>query len=159
MEQKAEQNHAKQNGIGWMETISEQVDALEMDWSRLDELMDIDPDDMTDDEKEEFEEMKKTAGDFESEEQARERIEESPLSVQVRSGWYSPGAECEKPEEFEILLSTGGPALRIIGELDEHGQPDRPRLQYQDWGTPWTELFDIDRDKLTTWCNVFYFGE
>jgi hypothetical protein len=151
-------NHAKQNGIGWMETISEQVDALEMDWERLDDLMDIDPDDMTEEEKEEFEEMKKIAGEFENADQVRERIEEGPLSVQVRSGWYSPGSEDTTPEEFEILLSTGGPALRIIGDLDR-GQPERPRLQYQDWGTPWTELHDVDRDKLQTWCACFYFGD
>lgn len=38
-----------------------------------------------------------------------------------------------------VLLSTGGPALRIIGGLDEYGQPNEPRLQWQDWGTPWTD--------------------
>ena len=67
-----------------------------------------------------------------------------------------------KAEEFEILLCTGGPACRIIGDLDQHGQPDRPRLQYQDWGTPWTELVSIssdEREALQTYCQQFYFGE
>ena len=158
-----EQNHAEQNAVAWMETIIEQVDALEMDWERYDELKDTNEADLTEEEREELADLRKTAtvdGDeYNDADTVRERIEEGPLSVQVRSGWYSPGAEAEKPEEFEILLSTGGPALRIIGDLDEHGQPERPRLQYQDWGTPWTEYFEADRDKLTTWCNVFYFGD
>ena len=92
-------------------------------------------------------------------EAARERIQESPLSVQVRSGWANPGEEMQA-EEFEILLSTGGPALRIMGELDEHKQPSRAYLQYQDWGTPWTDFFgEIESSTLLTFCQQFYFGE
>ena len=37
--------------------------------------------------------------------------QETALSVDVRSGWGTPGKL--EPEEFQILLSTGGPALRI----------------------------------------------
>ena len=44
------------------------------------------------------------------------------------------------PEEFEILLCTGGPACRIVGDLDESCQPSSARIEHQDWGTPWTEL-------------------
>ena len=89
---------------------------------------------------------------------ARERIEESPLSVQVRDGWRSPGDNLTGAEEFEILLSTGGPALRIRGELDQ-GQPSRAWLEYQDWGTPWTQYFEVEQDTLLAFCQVFYFGE
>jgi hypothetical protein len=52
------------------------------------------------------------------EDAAREAIQEDPLSFQVRSGWYQPGSEDNEPEEFELLLSTGGPATRIIGDID-----------------------------------------
>lgn len=102
--------------------------------------------------------------DFEfDEDSARERIQEDALSVQVRSGWFTPGHEAEKlkPAEFEILLCTGGPACRIIGDLDDYGQPDSCRLQHQDWGTPWTEHFlnSEQRDYVLTYCRVFYFGE
>ena len=44
---------------------------------------------------------------------AREAIHEDALSVLVRSGWYVPGSEAAEPEEFEILLCTGGPAVRL----------------------------------------------
>lgn len=90
-----------------------------------------------------------------------EAMQEDPLSVQVRSGWASSPAEFEA-EEFEILLCTGGPACRIIGDLGRYNQPDRARLQYQDWGTPWTEYLDMtseERDALLTYCQQFYFGE
>jgi hypothetical protein len=43
---------------------------------------------------------------------AREAILEDALSVLVRSGWYVPGSDAGKSEEFEILLCTGGPAAR-----------------------------------------------
>jgi len=97
--------------------------------------------------------------DFEfDEDTAREEIQESPLSVQVRSDWHNPGEESEAAE-FEILLTTGGPALRIRGELDEHKQPDRAYLEYQDWGTPWTQYFDVEQETLLEYCWCFYFGE
>lgn len=73
---------------------------------------------------------------------ALEAIQEHPLSVLVRSGWYSmDGKEMgtKEPVEYEILLCTGGPAVRIQGDLDNYGQPKDARLEYQDWGTPWTE--------------------
>jgi len=91
----------------------------------------------------------------------REKAQDEALSVEFRSGWYSsPESIADlKPEEFKILLAWGGPALRIIGELDEYG-PVNPKLQFQDWGTPWTD-FEIteDQQKALNWfCNCFYFG-
>jgi hypothetical protein len=102
--------------------------------------------------------------DFEfDEDAAREAIQEDPLSVQVRSDWYSPGdEEGQKPSEFEILLCTGGPAVRIRGELDAHLQPHRAWIEHQDWGTPWTQIFGLDscqQEALLTYCQQFFFGE
>lgn len=68
-----------------------------------------------------------------------QEIEEMPLSVEVRSGWESQGSEL-KPSEFNILLSTGGPACRIYGGVDEKGYPYDAEIQYQDWFTPWESL-------------------
>jgi hypothetical protein len=91
----------------------------------------------------------------------RDRIQEGPLSLQVRTGWHQPGEDA-KPEEFELLLSTGGPALRLIGELDQ-GQPyGTLRLEWQDWGTPWTPLYDTSPAEdaaLFAYAGCFYFGD
>jgi hypothetical protein len=95
---------------------------------------------------------------FDDADTVRERIQESPLSVQVRGGWYAPGEDKPEAEEFEILLSTGGPALRIMGELSQ-GEPSRAWLEYQDWGTGWTQYFKVEQDTLLTFCQQFYFGE
>lgn len=112
----------------------------------------------------------------EASEAARERIQESPLSIEVRSGWVSletwgrtvntlltarESHEKLSPEEFNILLCTGGPAVRIIGTLSEHGEPESARIEHQDWGTPWTEyrLTGEQQDILLAYCRVFYFGE
>ena len=57
---------------------------------------------------------------------ARLAIEEDPLSVQVRSGWHSPGEKAES-EEFEILLCTGG--------TSRTGDRDAQRLQRAGNGT------------------------
>lgn len=96
----------------------------------------------------------------ETSEQAQQEIAESPLSVQVREPWHDPGDEEAQPEEFCILLSTGGPALRIVGDLTNHGDPESPKLQYQDWGTSWTEYptSEQEQESLDRFVQQFYFG-
>lgn len=97
--------------------------------------------------------------DYHDEDRAREMIEEDPLSIEVRSGWHTPG-EGNENDEYMILLCTGGPAVRIIGDLNR-GQPETAKLQYQDWGTPWTE-FMLKHDKYETllaYAQQFYFGD
>jgi hypothetical protein len=92
----------------------------------------------------------------------RELIEEDPLSVQVRGDWHQPGAKDEGPAFFEILLSTGGPAVRITGTLGADCEPDSAQLEYQDWFTPWMEYTDIEPSEveaLLEYCRVFWFGE
>lgn len=95
-------------------------------------------------------------------EAVRERIQEAPLSVEVRGDWVTPGDRddhgMDPPSEFRILLSTGGPALQIRGELNEHCEPCRAWLEYQDWGTPWTQFYDVEQDTLLAFCREFYFG-
>lgn len=169
-----EENHARQNASAWMDTVHEYVRALDSEsWERLEELRDEkarlasqeleadeEPEEMDESDVQELAKLEAMAEEYQNEEHARQIVEESPLSVQVRSGWVSPGAEMEA-EDFEILLSTGGPALRIRGELDQYNQPASATLEYQDWGTPWTEYYgeNFDRDALLTYCQVFYFGD
>ena len=93
-----------------------------------------------------------------------EYAQEMPLTVLVRSGWHAPGISEQTSEEFEILLSTGGPACRIIGELDGGSvawqSGCRPVMQHQDWFKPWTESsYAIDTNALLWFCEQFYYGE
>jgi hypothetical protein len=93
-------------------------------------------------------------------EEAEQVIHESVLSVMVRDGWREAGQTFAEDgaEEYEILLTTGGPALRIYGHLDAYSQPHSAELQYQDWGTPWTRYPSPEAD-LIRFAQCFYFGE
>jgi hypothetical protein len=128
-------NHAIENAIGWLGSIHEMVAALENGGTIDDEAV--------------------------ATEQAQERIQESVLSVEVRTSWHTVGNDDDKSTEYNILLTTGGPALRIIGDLDKYCQPENARLEWQDWGTPWTEyrLDAEDDDAVLTFAQQFYFGE
>ena len=186
-----EPNYALEQAKAQYESVCAYVAALEVDYDRLDELKDqmlnafneqqVDEDgdnayeardcydplfrewfkETTSDESDELTTLLSAANDCENQDAARDRIQEDPLSVRVRSDWYSPGASQEpdaKLYEFEILLCSGGPAVRIIGELDEYGQPCRAWLEYQDWGTSWSHYPSLE-DVLLTYCHEFYFGE
>ena len=98
--------------------------------------------------------------DDDARDEARERILEDALSVEVRSDWAAPGADLT-PTEYRVLLCTGGPAVQIVGDLSEHGEPETARLMYQDWFTPWSEYIvtGSDRAALMTYVQQFYFGE
>lgn len=151
------------------DSIIAMVAALECDYDRFEELRDsrglaagtnahelaewelMDGD--------ELKELEKAAGECESRDDAEQRIQEDALSVQVRGDWRDPGdSSGDVPTEFELLLCTGEPATRIRGELDG-GMPRRAWLEVQDWGTPWTQYFDIEQDTLLTYARCFYFGE
>jgi hypothetical protein len=94
-------------------------------------------------------------------EKAEEHIHQDALSVEVRdNSWATPGQAEYSPTQFNILLTTGGPALRIMGQLDEWQEPRRAWLEYQDWGTPWTEYHgdNASQDALLTYARCFYFA-
>lgn len=172
---------ARDQALAQMSSISGMVAALECDYDRLEELRDerqelldaVDEaetdedkaicrrafDEWSSDYRGEITDLEDAAGDCENEDEARERIQEDALSVEVRSDWQSAGETLE-PSEFMILLCTGGPACRIVGELDQYNQPCRAWIEYQDWFTPWTELVDgVSHSDLLTYSQQFYFGE
>ena len=170
------------------ESIRDMVAALECDYDRLEELRDeraahgaaiaeateeheseqteetadalaeaIDEsNDWETDNAEELNELEEAAGDCESREDAEKRIQEDPLSIRIFGERTNGEWEADR---FEILLSTGGPAVRIRGELDGNAEPDRAWLETQDWGTPWTQYFPADQDTLLTYSRCFHFGE
>lgn len=171
------ENHAEKQARAQAESIATMVAALECNYARLDELRDTRAEwvyeycaatgaettaaqktwvaEFTEDATE-MADLETAAGECTSEEEARSRIKEDPLSVEIRSGWANSRAEFE-PEEFRIVLCTGGPHVEILGDLDR-GEPSRPRILYCDWGAS-GELFDFDREAVLTYCRVFYFGE
>lgn len=151
------------------ESIEQMVLQLNCDYERLGELSDLrdDWDESEEghdwvsgsDDAEELAELQSEAGDCEDSDEARQLIEEDPLSILVRSSWHYVCDENPVNVEFQILLSTGGPASRIIGELNSYNEPSNMRLEVQDWGTPWTEYRDTDYGILVDYCECFYFGE
>ncbi len=171
-------NHAEQQAEAQYSNIVQMLAALECDYDRLTELReereeltesvdDAETDDYAaalealtqweTDNAEELTKLEAAAGDCEDEDEARQRISEDPLELQVRSDWTSPGETLEAGE-FCILLCTGGPAVRIRGELDR-GEPCRAWLEYQDWGTPWEQYFDASSDTLCEYAANFFYGE
>lgn len=180
-EQTKNLERAREQALAQMSSISEMVAALECDYDRLEELRDerkelldaVDEaetdedkaicrrafDEWSSDYRTEITDLEDAAGDCENDEEARERIQEDALSIEVRSSWQSAGETLE-PSEFTILLCTGGPACRIVGELDQYNQPCRAWIEYQDWFTPWAELVDgVSHSDLLTYSQQFYFGE
>lgn len=125
-----ETSHAAANAATWCETILDQLDRLKSACRESDETY----------------------------ETIREEIQDSPLSLQVRSDWSDLDSELE-PAELCILLSTGGPALRIVGTLGRFNCPEDCRLEYQDWGTPWIEYRAIGSAVLNSWAAQFYWGD
>lgn len=170
-------NNAEAQAQVQYQSICSMLDAVDVDYERLQELRDeresladdvesADSEqekieaaealaDWDDDNASELNELEAAAGDCDDEDDARQRIGEDPLSVEVRSGWAAPGEELT-PEDFQILLCTGGPAVRIMGELDHHGQPSRAWLEYQDWGTPWTQHFGAEQSRLVAYACHFF---
>lgn len=155
--EKSWDERAAEIGAGAMSSIRDMVAAYQCDYDRLEELRDEENPSKA--EKEELAELLEAAGDCESKEDAERRIQEDPLSLQFRSGWCASREEME-PEEFELLLGTGGPAVRIIGEID-NGEACNPILQVQDWFKPWTQhiVTGDDYAALEAYCRCFYMGE
>ena len=85
----------------------------------------------------------------------QEEIGAYPVAVAVRSGWTTPGKPLEAAE-YRILFCWGGPAVRIVGKLDEHHTPDTARVEHHDWGRHWTTLklgYDAQVDVLLPYAR------
>lgn len=143
MTEMPEGSHAIQNAIGHWNSIKELVSRLEDARENDDGTIEV----------------------------VEEDVHAQALSVEVRSFWYTPGDDQQhKPGEYRILLTWGGPALQLVGELTEHGEPETAKLQHQDWGTGWTDSFPYITDRepveweayketLLTFARCFWFNE
>ena len=101
-----------------------------------------------------------------SPEELREAIEEElreePLSVQVGTDEWVAVGEVLEPSKFELLMSTGGPAMRVVGSINCHGGASDAVVQWQDWFKPWTEYNNEQealQEALEWFCDLFYFGD
>lgn len=97
--------------------------------------------------KDELAKLQAKVGDFSDSDEVATELHNYPLSVDVRSGWTSIGETLEA-SEYAILLTTGGPAARIRGELDEYGTPTSAWMEACGWGTPWTDVYTDYDDAL-----------
>jgi hypothetical protein len=133
--QDKEQNHAEEQAKAQLESIKEMV--ADLNKARADE-------------------------DDDAFEEAEQTIHEDPLSVEVRTDWYTLDQDSDKkPAFYRILLCWGGPACQVVGDLSEHGEPETAKIEYQDWGTRWTEyrLNKEEEEIVLTYARCFYFGE
>ena len=170
-------NHAEEQAEAQYSSIVRMLAALTCDYDRLTELRD-EREELTEavkdaetdnhaealealtqweaDNAEELAELEDAAGECTDEDAALAKHLHH-FGLQVRSDWTNPGETLEAGE-FMILLCTGGPAVRIVGELDR-GTPCRAWLEYQDWGAPWTQWFGAKSDTLCEYAANFFFGE
>ena len=168
-------NWIEEIGKPSFDAIAEMVAALQCDYDRLEELIqsgaherriehgDLEPSDEDKEILEELDELREAAGwtrevehgdGCENEDEARQRIDEDPLSLRI-FGERTDGEWVAS--DYELLLTTGGPAVRIIGDLD-NGEATSARLQVQDWFKPWSEYIAADTDVLMAYVGCFYFG-
>ena len=126
--------HAKSNAANWAESIADMMARLK---------------------------AAQEADDSEAWGAVLTEIDGSPLDIRVRDGWRGPHDDDKgEPEEYFILLSTGGPALRIYGALCWH-EPEDAVLQWQDWGTPWTDFLELTEeqaDAILAYARQFGIG-
>jgi hypothetical protein len=95
----------------------------------------------------------------------RDRAAERALSVEVRSDWqlWPPAVSCALTH-YRILLTTGGPALRLEGELSAwcdgvNGAPKTAKIQWLDWGIPWSDYEpETNLDDALIWFAALFFG-
>ena len=153
-------DRAKDQARAQYEYIAALMAAQRLDWVLLEELRDQYAEavecceEIPDELRDTLEELEEAAGDWADVEDVQREIDEHPLCIEYRSGWNT-SAEDLQAEEFCILLCTGGPAVRIVGEIGEHGQPCRAWIEYQDWGTAWTQYFGADQETLIDYATAF----
>ena len=99
--------------------------------------------------------------EYTCEDDLHEAIQCEALSVEIRFGWHVPGEDRANTDaEYRIALTTGGPACQLTGDIGIHGEPESARLEWQDWGTPWTYLAGLseaDERALLTFACMFHY--
>lgn len=95
--------------------------------------------------------------DWSRQDDIRDRILETPYSIEVRTGWRPAYREftAQDIEEVKFTLAGGGPAVRIVAQIeDSYGNPEIKdiEVQVQDWFLPWRVLpVGNDTAKILEW--------
>ena len=152
----AKRNWAEEIGRNAFAAIAEMVDAASADWEQLEHLRDCEPDELDEFEREQLRDLEAEVGDCEDQGDAEQRILDDPLSVGL-GGWWETGTEPEA-QEYRVLLTTGGPAVRIVGDIGLHGGAESAAMEVQDWGKPWT-TYPCDQSILLEYVSRLYLGE
>jgi len=93
--------------------------------------------------------------DYEARDTIEQEARENALSIETRTAWSTDPTDSE-PNEFRIVLCTGGPHVEIRGDVDL----DHVQLDYQGWGDPMQSLYGTLEESalLEQYCHLFYFG-
>jgi hypothetical protein len=92
---------------------------------------------------------------LDTQEDVEERARELALSCLVSSTeQVEPNQWPPDPDRFEVLTSTGGPAVRLVGELRD-GVPHSCEWEGQDWFTPWVSVHDQTTGEQDDACEWF----
>lgn len=101
-------------------------------------------------------------GETVPEDEFQDFIQRNVLQVGIRdSGFWEPGGPPD-PDEYMILLATGGPSVRVWGNIGVYGEPNSAEIQQQDWFTPWKTVYNTtdDEDEALLWyAQQFYWGD
>lgn len=55
---------------------------------------------------------------------------------------------------YYITLAGGGPAARLVVEVDAYGDVESAWFEYQDWFTSWTEAPRQDRELVERYAEI-----
>jgi hypothetical protein len=87
-------------------------------------------------------------GDYDAVDELREEEAESVLSVEQLT--HSFRGNCE----WEILITSGGPAARVLVEVDVNGEVKWAEFQYQAWHQAWYAPEGQSRRMLADWAGA-----
>lgn len=96
-------------------------------------------------------------GDWKREEEMRDRILETPYSVEVRSDWCNAYEQITARDigEIKLTLAGGGPAVRLIAKIEHFNgcmEVGEIEVQVQDWFLPWRVLpCGYNTNKVLEW--------
>ena len=119
-------------------SLSDLATLYTLDWDRLEDLGGRDTEELTLGERAELESLREQAGDCTCQDDANERVDDYPLEFTFSVSGCSPRDwPPKRPDTLVILVTTGGPAARIVIELGESYGYGNWWIEVADWGTGW----------------------